>query len=104
MAIPNKSGCRMRKVRGTSLDIFSRSSERRQERAMIADYERVLDEIAERLTAGNHDTAVALAALPLEVKGFGHVKLANAERARQRQAVLLAKLRTPSAPVKVAAE
>jgi indolepyruvate ferredoxin oxidoreductase len=98
----------MRRLRGGPLDLFGYTAERRAERDMIVEYERVLDEIAERLTAGNHDTAVALAALPLEIKGFGHVKAANHEKARLRQATLLAKLRAaevpPPTPVRVAAE
>ena len=72
---------------------------------MISDYEKVLDEIAQRLTPGTHGTAVALAALPDEIKGFGHVKHANYEAAKKREAALLAMLRDPKpAPIRVAAE
>ena len=62
---------------------------------MIADYERRLDEIAGRLAPETHATAVALAALPEQVKGFGHVKLANCEKAKRRESELLAALRQP---------
>ena len=86
----------MRRLRGTAFDVFGYSSERRRERQMIADYERVLDTIVAHLRGGNHDTAVALAALPLDIKGFGHVKRANHDKVLQRQAVLLGKLRTPA--------
>ena len=94
-----------RRYRGTSLDLFGRTAERRLERQMIADYEDLLEEIASRLTPATHATAVALAALPLEVKGFGHVKLANYRTAKAREAALLAQLRAPTpGPVKIAAE
>ena len=87
----------MRSVRGTALDLFGMTAERRRERAMIADYERVLDEIEQCLRPGNHETAVALALVPLEIKGFGHVKQANHDKAMQRQAQLLVKLRVAEA-------
>ena len=89
---------RLRGLRGTAFDLFGYSAERRREREAITDYERVLDEIAERLTVVNYETAVALAALPLEIKGFGHVKEANAEKARERQHGLLARFRAVAPP------
>ena len=88
----------MRGLRGSVFDVFGYSAERRREREAISDYERLLDEIVERLTAVNHETAVALAALPLDVKGFGHVKEANAEKARDRQYGLLARFRAVAPP------
>ncbi len=93
----------MRRFRGTAFDLFGYSAERRRERAMIADYERVLDEIEQRLTAGKFEPAVALASLPLEIKGFGHVKQANHDKARERQSALLALLRSPEPSVNEAA-
>jgi indolepyruvate ferredoxin oxidoreductase len=96
---------RMKGLRGTWLDVFGITKERRQERQMIADYETVIDEITQRLSPATHATAVALASLPLEVKGFGHIKLKSWQGMRQREAALLAALRNPTpTPVKVAAE
>jgi indolepyruvate ferredoxin oxidoreductase len=90
-------------LRGTRWDLFAYSAERRLERQMIADYERLLDEIESRLSTATHATAVALARLPEDIKGFGHVKHESWTKAKKREAVLLAELRNP-APVKVAAE
>jgi len=90
-------------LRGTRWDIFGYSAERRLERQMIADYERLLDEIESRLSPATHRTAVALARLPEDVKGFGYVKHASWTKAKKRESFLLAELRKP-APVKVAAE
>jgi indolepyruvate ferredoxin oxidoreductase len=90
-------------LRGTRWDLFGYSSERRLERLMIADYERLLDEILSRLSPATHATAIALARLPEDIKGFGHVKQASYAKAKKREAFLLAELRNP-APVKVAAE
>ncbi len=87
-----------RGLRGTRWDLFGRTSERRLERQMITDYERLLGEISERLSPDTHPVAVELARLPLGIKGFGHVKLANAERAKAQEATLLAQLRAPALP------
>ena len=73
------------------------------ERQLIAEYEAVLDEIAKGLTSQNHAVAVELAALPMEIRGFGHVKDANRERAKAKEADLLARFRAPP-PRAMAAE
>ena len=90
-------------LRGTRWDVFGYTAERRHERQMIADYEALLDRIGEKLSPQSHATAVVLAGLPMEVRGFGHVKAANYERAKAREAELLAELENP-APVPMAAE
>ena len=94
---------KLRRLRGTAFDIFGRTAERRMERQLIAEYEAVLDEIASGLTAQNHATAVELAALSVEIRGFGHIKEANRERAKTKEADLLARFRAPP-PHAIAAE
>ncbi len=71
---------------------------------LVAEYEALLDEIAAALSPENHATAVELAALPLEIRGFGHIKEANLQRAKAKEADLLARFRSPSAPHALAAE
>ena len=83
-------------LRGTAWDVFGYTRERKLERQMIADYEKLLDEISERLTPATHTTTVALAGLPLDIKGFGHIKERNYRSAKAREAALLAELRNPS--------
>ncbi len=85
-------------LRGTMWDVFGYSAERRLERQMITDYEKLVGEILERLTPDTHATAVALAVLPLDVKGFGHIKERNYKAVKAREAALLAELRNPSPP------
>jgi indolepyruvate ferredoxin oxidoreductase len=85
-----------KRLRGTAWDVFGYTRERKLERQMIADYERLLDEIGERLSPANHATAVALAGLPVEIRGFGHIKERNYKAAKAREAALLAELRDPS--------
>ncbi|MGE0700607.1 MAG: indolepyruvate ferredoxin oxidoreductase family protein [Hyphomicrobiaceae bacterium] len=82
-------------LRGTWLDVFGYTAERRLEQRMIRDYEADLDEIERRLTADSHRAAVALASLPEDIKGFGHVKHRNYEAAMKKRATLLGMLRDP---------
>jgi indolepyruvate ferredoxin oxidoreductase len=93
-----------KRLRGTAFDMFGYTRERKLERQMIADYEKLLDEIAERLSPATHANAVALASLPLDVKGFGHIKQRNYELAKAHQATLLNALRNPSPSALKAAE
>jgi indolepyruvate ferredoxin oxidoreductase len=78
----------LRRLRGTALDIFGYTGERRRERRAIADYEALIEEILPLLGPETHDVAVELAALPQSVRGFGHIKQANWEAARAREAEL----------------
>ena len=94
---------RMKRLRGTPADPFGRSADRRLERGLIKQYEADMDEVL-RLAPGNMDAAVALAELPLQIRGFGPVKAANAEKAAARREELLAALRAGEAPAAQAAE
>jgi indolepyruvate ferredoxin oxidoreductase len=86
---------KMRKYRGTALDIFGKTDERRKERALIAEYEAIVAEILAKLTPQNHTTAVELASVPEHIRGYGHVKDAHLTTAKTREAALLAAFRAP---------
>jgi len=88
---------RLRFLRGTALDPFGRSAERRTERRLIAEFEAVVEEVLGTLDASRHATAIEIAALPESIRGFGHVKAAAIAAAKRREAELLAALRAPSA-------
>ncbi|MCC6306267.1 MAG: indolepyruvate ferredoxin oxidoreductase family protein [Rhodobacteraceae bacterium] len=90
-------------LRGTALDPFGWSAERRLERRLIADYEADMAEVAARADGAAVAAAVELAALPLAVLGFGPVKAANAAAAAGRRAALLARLRGEPRPAAAAA-
>ena len=68
---------RMRRLRGTAFDPFGRTEERRTERALIEEYEELVDELITGLTTGDHAEAVRIAGLADRVRGYGHVKTAN---------------------------
>jgi|KBSMisStandDraft_5_1062788.scaffolds.fasta_scaffold00915_11 indolepyruvate ferredoxin oxidoreductase len=86
---------RMRRFRGTGLDYFGRTAERKMERALIGEYETVIAEIIAKLTPQNHGTAVDLASVPEHIRGYGHVKEAHLKTAKAREAVLLTQFRSP---------
>src|SRR5690606_26893455 len=67
----------LRFLRGTPFDPFGHTAERKLERQLIRDYEALVEELIAELTVDNHATAVALAELPQQIRGFGHVKLHN---------------------------
>ena len=86
---------KMRKYRGTALDFFGRTAERRMERALIGEYEAIMAEIVDKLAPANHATAVELASIPEHIRGYGHVKEAHLKTAKAREAALLAAFRSP---------
>ncbi len=94
---------RLRGLRGTAFDPFGYTKERRMERRLIADYERMLAELLPALSAANYDAAVALAEWPDEVRGFGHVKEASVGRMEERKEQGLAQFRRELAQAKVPA-
>ncbi|MFO1284859.1 MAG: indolepyruvate ferredoxin oxidoreductase family protein [Burkholderiales bacterium] len=97
---------RLKGLRGGFFDVFGRTDERRMERRLLAEYEAMIDEILVRLAPHNLATAVELATIPEQIRGFGHVKERHVRDAKARETVLLAKLREtapPAAPVKFAA-
>jgi indolepyruvate ferredoxin oxidoreductase len=80
-------------LRGSAFDLFGYSKHRREERALIADYEAVVGELAAGLTPDTHALAVRIASLPEQIRGYDTVKEAGAARARKEQAALMAKFR-----------
>jgi indolepyruvate ferredoxin oxidoreductase len=95
---------KLKTLRGTPFDIFGYTAERRAERALIRDYEAMLEEVLERLTPENHAIAVGLAAIPEKIRGFGHVKMRHLAAAKAEEAALLAQFRADSGVFLRAAE
>ncbi len=80
---------RAKRLRGTRFDLFGYSSERRTERQLIEEYEAVLNRIERELEPSGLDLAVEIANLPDAIRGFGPIKAAAVERARQKRDSLL---------------
>ena len=81
---------RLKFLRGTPLDVFGRTEERRTERALIGEYQSSLSVILSQLHADNHRVAVDVARIPEQIKGFGHVKERNLKAARTQWKALMA--------------
>jgi indolepyruvate ferredoxin oxidoreductase len=89
-------------LRGGTLDLFGKTEERRHERQMIEDYIKVLDDICTKLGPTNHAAAVALASVPDEIRGYGHVKEKSITAATLLQEQRMQAFRNPQ-PAKLAA-
>ncbi|WP_425107317.1 indolepyruvate ferredoxin oxidoreductase family protein [Ancylobacter sp.] len=79
-------------LRGTRFDPFGYTKERRQERALIVEYEQCMNMALKTLNMSTHDIALQLANLPMQIRGYGHVKAASIEKARSRQRALMEQL------------
>ncbi len=86
---------RMKGLRGTWLDIFGRTAERKWERALLAEFEADLDAVAGALTAQKIEAATALASVPQTIRGYGHIKEANGKKAAAERARLIERFRSP---------
>ena len=91
-------------LRGTAFDLFGYTAERKTERGLIAEYEKLLGEFVERLTPNNHQLAVALAMIPEKIRGFGPVKQRHLAAAKAEEATLLEQFRAGATTFLKAAE
>lgn len=96
---------KLRKLRGTPLDIFGYSRDRRMERDLIAGYEKDVGTVLSLLSPANRDVAVEFLSLPDRIRGYGPVKEKAVNDAKARYAQLAADLASPPpAPRQLAAE
>ena len=83
----------LRFVRGSWFDPFARSDERRLDRELIAHYEHNVDALLQALGEKNYETAVAIASLPEQVRGYGHVRERAWIKMRAEEEQLLVRMR-----------
>ncbi|MEH6522131.1 indolepyruvate ferredoxin oxidoreductase family protein [Sulfitobacter sp.] len=101
---PLRMMARLKRLRGTPLDIFGYTAERKMERALIKQYEGDMRDVLPKLDDTTRDAIKGLAALPLEIRGFGPVKQANEAKAAKRREELLSAIRAGDTPLSKAAE
>ncbi len=89
-------------LRGTAFDIFGRTEERRMERALIQEYFDMIEGILPKLCEADYAIAIALAALPEQIRGFGHIKEENMQKAAQTRTDLLARLMPKTSEMRMA--
>jgi indolepyruvate ferredoxin oxidoreductase len=75
---------KMKGLRGTAFDIFGKTEERKMERALIGEYRASIEKLLPALNATNAATALEIARIPEQIKGFGHVKERNVVAARAK--------------------
>jgi indolepyruvate ferredoxin oxidoreductase len=95
---------RLKILRGTPLDAFGYTQERKRERQLIKEYEATIESLLRDLTPANHGVAVEIASLPEQIRGYGHIKEKSISEAKAREIELLAEFRNPQAKSDVAAE
>jgi indolepyruvate ferredoxin oxidoreductase len=82
----------MKGLRGTALDPFGHAEVRRVERQLIGEYRQMIETVLARLRPENHDTAVAVADLPDEIRGYERIKLDSVKRFRDKASELISQL------------
>ena len=75
---------RLRFLRGTWLDVFGYTEERRTERALITEYQASIQEVMAHFTPSKHALALEIARIPEKIKGYGHVKERHLKAAREQ--------------------
>ncbi|CAG0973514.1 hypothetical protein BURK2_01435 [Burkholderiales bacterium] len=88
---------RCKGLRGSWFDPFGHSAERKRERALIAEYESLIDTLLARYETAKLPALLELAGLPEHIRGFGHIKAQSLDAAARRREELLARLDAPAA-------
>ncbi|SFD90152.1 indolepyruvate ferredoxin oxidoreductase family protein [Paracidovorax konjaci] len=88
---------KLKGLRGTALDPFGRTEERRTERALIREYRACIEELLTGLTAENLPLAADIARIPEQIRGYGHVKERHLGTARTQWTQLMARWRAAPA-------
>ena len=78
-----------RVLRGTIFDPFGRSAERRMERALISEYETLMEDIIKKLSKAALPHAVSIAKMAMAIRGYGHVKDASIVKYREQLSATL---------------
>jgi indolepyruvate ferredoxin oxidoreductase len=80
---------RMKRLRGTPLDPFGHTAERRMERELIEWYAGLMRRCADEVAPATLDAWATVLAAPMEMRGFGPVKAAAVGRVKGEVAALL---------------
>jgi len=85
---------KLKGLRGTALDVFGKTDERRTERALIGEYRACIEELLRGLKADNLAAAVEIASLPEDIRGYGHVKARHLAAVRPKWERLMGEWRS----------
>ncbi|HTJ05240.1 MAG TPA: indolepyruvate ferredoxin oxidoreductase family protein, partial [Caldimonas sp.] len=81
---------RLKFLRGTALDPFGRTEERRVERELVDEYRGSIEEVMRGLGPANLGLAVEIARIPEGIRGYGHVKSRHLTAVRPKWDALMA--------------
>jgi len=84
-------------LRGGTFDIFGYTEERRMERALPVEYKQTISQLLTQLNADNLATLVAIASIPEDIRGYGHVKERHFKAAKEKEAKLLVEFKMAKA-------
>ena len=88
---------RLKGLRGTALDVFGYTDERRTERALIGQYRASIEQVLAQFSPERQTLALEIARIPEQIKGYGHVKERHLHTARQQWDALMARWAQPLA-------
>lgn len=94
----------MKGLRGTALDPFGRTEERKTERALIVEYRQCIETLLKDLSVDKLALAVEIASIPEDIRGYGHVKERNLAAARTKWQGLMQRWNAPAAGAPVAVQ
>jgi len=77
-------------LRGTMLDPFGHTAERKTERRLITEYESLVAAVLASVTPDSHAAAIELLGAAERIRGYGHIKQKSIAQAKQSEAHLLA--------------
>lgn len=81
---------KLRFLRGTAFDVFAYAKERKSERKLAQEYRDTLNMLLPRMSVTNLASLVAIARIPEDIRGYGHVRKRHLTAAKEKEKLLLA--------------
>jgi indolepyruvate ferredoxin oxidoreductase len=91
--VPLRLLARLKVLRGTPFDPFGYARLRKEERALVAWYRNLIEEILARVTPDNLPLAMEIAALPDQIRGYENIKMEKIREVRRLAAEKLAQVK-----------
>lgn len=75
---------KLKRIRGSKMDLLGKTKDRQIDRKMITDVNNTIKTVLKNLNPGNLLHAIEIIELAQDVRGYGHVKEANYEQYQLR--------------------
>ncbi|HXA06362.1 MAG TPA: indolepyruvate ferredoxin oxidoreductase family protein [Bryobacteraceae bacterium] len=96
--VPLRWLARLKMLRGTPFDAFGYAELRRQERALIAWYRKLVEDVLDHVTPDNLPLATEIAALPDQIRGYENIKMEKIREVRRMAEEKLALVKQTPVP------